>query len=100
MRGKPGMLQSMGLQRVGHNLATEHIQHTQRYSVAPVTSSLSTPHIFAFLPLDSFNFLHTIQFYFSDNLLFSNSKNLQNISFQRCIPFFQVLLNLFFFFKN
>ena len=25
--GKPGVLQSMGLQRVGHNLATEQRQH-------------------------------------------------------------------------
>ena len=38
-RGKPGMLQSMGSQRVGHNLATEQQQEKEKLRQREVTKS-------------------------------------------------------------
>ena len=35
----PGMLQSMGLQRVGHDLATEQQQRNGSFHASPMTSS-------------------------------------------------------------
>ena len=66
MTGKPGVLQSMGLQRVGYHLVTEHLSN--RSLDLPMISSNLVIGSYSYLNCHSFITYSRIYFYFGSVL--------------------------------